>query len=98
VVKVLDFGLAAMAQSTPGISDPANSPTLTIRATPAGMIMGTPRHPIGRNRPPARLPSAGDGRPARVAPKTMNIPIATTLIMENQYSKRPNAPTLRAFT
>jgi serine/threonine protein kinase len=41
VVKVLDFGLAAMAQSTPGVSDPANSPTLTLRATQAGMIMGT---------------------------------------------------------
>jgi serine/threonine protein kinase len=40
-VKVLDFGLAkAMAdESSPG--DPVNSPTLTIGATNAGMILGT---------------------------------------------------------
>jgi serine/threonine-protein kinase len=42
VVKVLDFGLAAVAQSaTSGASNPANSPTLTLRATEAGFIMGT---------------------------------------------------------
>src|SRR5580704_1574960 len=37
VVKVLDFGLAAVAQS----SNPAVSPTLTISPTRAGMILGT---------------------------------------------------------
>jgi serine/threonine protein kinase len=42
VVKVLDFGLAAVGQpSTPGDGNPTNSPTLTIAATQAGMIMGT---------------------------------------------------------
>src|SRR5579863_5399167 len=42
VVKILDFGLAAVGQaSTPGDGDPTNSPTLTMRATQAGMIMGT---------------------------------------------------------
>src|SRR5579863_1172896 len=42
VVKVLDFGLAAVGQaSTPGDGDPTNSPTLTMRATQAGMILGT---------------------------------------------------------
>ncbi|HEV2202294.1 MAG TPA: protein kinase [Bryobacteraceae bacterium] len=42
VVKVLDFGLAAVGQaSTPGDGNPTNSPTLTMRATQAGMIMGT---------------------------------------------------------
>jgi len=42
VVKVLDFGLAAVGQaSTPGDGNPTNSPTLTIQATQAGMIMGT---------------------------------------------------------
>ncbi len=42
VVKVLDFGLAAMAQPSDGpASDANNSPTLTVRATQAGMIMGT---------------------------------------------------------
>ena len=42
VVKVLDFGLAAVAQDpTSDSSDPTISPTLTIGATQAGMIMGT---------------------------------------------------------
>jgi serine/threonine protein kinase len=40
VVKVLDFGLAAVAQSS-DLSNPANSPTLTISPTRAGMILGT---------------------------------------------------------
>ncbi|HKE28937.1 MAG TPA: protein kinase [Bryobacteraceae bacterium] len=39
VVKVLDFGLAAVAQSSSG--DPSTSPTLTISPTHAGMILGT---------------------------------------------------------
>jgi Tol biopolymer transport system component len=42
VVKVLDFGLAAVAQDpASGSADPTNSPTLTMRATQVGMIMGT---------------------------------------------------------
>src|ERR1700674_3242419 len=42
VVKILDFGLAAVTQpSAASEGDPANSPTLTMRATQAGMIMGT---------------------------------------------------------
>ena len=42
VVKVLDFGLAAVAQDpASGGTDPSNSPTLTMRATQTGMIMGT---------------------------------------------------------
>jgi len=42
-VKVLDFGLAkALAADTgAGSADPANSPTLTARATQMGMILGT---------------------------------------------------------
>jgi hypothetical protein len=41
VVKVLDFGLAkALAADAPA-GDPASSPTLTMRATVAGAIMGT---------------------------------------------------------
>ena len=41
-VKVLDFGLAAMAQaSAAGPADPSSSPTLTMRATQMGVIMGT---------------------------------------------------------
>ncbi len=40
VVKVLDFGLAAVAQSSDP-SNPANSPTQTISPTRAGMILGT---------------------------------------------------------
>ena len=42
MVKVLDFGLAAMAQTPAGdASNPSNSPTLTISPTRAGMILGT---------------------------------------------------------
>src|ERR1700680_3817772 len=42
VVKVLDFGLAFVAQDpASGSVDPINSPTLTMAATQAGMIMGT---------------------------------------------------------
>src|SRR2546425_697743 len=42
-VKVLDFGLAKAFDNDPQNpgSDPANSPTLTISATRAGMILGT---------------------------------------------------------
>jgi serine/threonine protein kinase len=42
VIKVLDFGLAAVTQPSGSSSgSAANSPTLTIRATEAGLIMGT---------------------------------------------------------
>src|SRR5579863_1090030 len=42
VVKVLDFGLAAVTPtSAASEGDPTNSPTLTMRETQAGMIMGT---------------------------------------------------------
>src|ERR1700693_2580804 len=40
-VKVLDFGLAKVAPASAGESDGANSPTLTIGMTQAGMILGT---------------------------------------------------------
>ena len=40
VVKVLDFGLAAVGQSSE-TSNPDNSPTLTASPTRAGMILGT---------------------------------------------------------
>jgi serine/threonine protein kinase len=40
-VKVLDFGLAKMAEPIPGNQNPQNSPTLTISATHVGMILGT---------------------------------------------------------
>jgi Tol biopolymer transport system component/predicted Ser/Thr protein kinase len=41
VVKVLDFGLAAVTQHAGAAADPTNSPTLTMSPTRAGMIMGT---------------------------------------------------------
>ncbi len=42
VVKVLDFGLAAMpSRDGASASDPHNSPTFTMAATQAGLIMGT---------------------------------------------------------
>jgi eukaryotic-like serine/threonine-protein kinase len=41
-VKVLDFGLAKAFEADPASGgDPVNSPTLTLEATRAGMIMGT---------------------------------------------------------
>src|SRR5260370_29055321 len=40
-VKVLDFGLAKVAQASGCESDPAASPTLTMSATAVGQIMGT---------------------------------------------------------
>jgi eukaryotic-like serine/threonine-protein kinase len=40
-VKVLDFGLAKHAVGTAASSDPSISPTLTVAATQAGVIMGT---------------------------------------------------------
>jgi serine/threonine-protein kinase len=40
-VKVLDFGLAKAVSVEPAAADPSSSPTLTMRATMAGMIMGT---------------------------------------------------------
>jgi Tol biopolymer transport system component len=40
-VKVLDFGLAKAFSPEGGMADPMSSPTLTMRATTAGAIMGT---------------------------------------------------------
>src|SRR5260370_29456529 len=41
-LKVLDFGLAkALAGQTVSTADPASSPTMTMRASMAGVIMGT---------------------------------------------------------
>ncbi len=40
-LKVLDFGLAKAVNSESAVSNPAASPTLTMRATAAGVIMGT---------------------------------------------------------
>jgi serine/threonine-protein kinase len=41
-VKVLDFGLAKAMDATPAAgSDPSNSPTLTMRQTEMGVILGT---------------------------------------------------------
>lgn len=42
VVKVLDFGLAKVAEQSAAARDPMSSPTLTLRAEEAGVIMGTP--------------------------------------------------------
>ncbi|HUM01072.1 MAG TPA: serine/threonine-protein kinase, partial [Thermoanaerobaculia bacterium] len=42
-VKLLDFGLAKIFEADPAVSSPSatHSPTLTARATAAGMILGT---------------------------------------------------------
>ena len=41
-VKVLDFGLAKALASDPIPGNPASSPTLTMRATVAGIVIGVP--------------------------------------------------------
>jgi Tol biopolymer transport system component len=44
-IKVLDFGLAkAMSNETSTAADPMSSPTLTIGATIAGVMLGTPAY------------------------------------------------------
>ncbi len=40
-VKVLDFGLAKAIENTPAAEDISNSPTLSMAATRAGVILGT---------------------------------------------------------
>ena len=40
-VKVLDFGLAKALAAEAAVGDPMSSPTITMRATMAGLIMGT---------------------------------------------------------
>ena len=40
-VKILDFGLAKALSGEPAVSDPGSSPTLTMRATMSGVILGT---------------------------------------------------------
>jgi serine/threonine-protein kinase len=41
LVKVLDFGLAKTMEERSAASEPANSPTITISPTRAGLILGT---------------------------------------------------------
>jgi serine/threonine-protein kinase len=41
VVKLLDFGLAKVAEGPATAGDPNDSPTMTMSATRAGMILGT---------------------------------------------------------
>jgi eukaryotic-like serine/threonine-protein kinase len=43
-VKVLDFGLAKAMGGDAAAADPVNSPTLTMQATVAGVIVGTARY------------------------------------------------------
>src|ERR1700730_8973375 len=52
-VKVLDFGLAKVLEDEPPVTSIANSPTLTLGHTRAGMILGTaaymsPEQAVGR--------------------------------------------------
>ena len=55
--KVLDFGLAkALANESASGENPADSPTLTMRATQAGVIMGTAAYMSPPTRPRPRAP------------------------------------------
>ena len=58
VVKVLDFGLAKVLEDEPPPSSLANSPTLTLGHTHAGMILGNCRVRASRaiGRPPRAKP------------------------------------------
>src|SRR5262249_39315981 len=65
-VKVLDFGLAKALSSDLAPADPKSSPTLTMRATMAGVIMGTAGH-MRRSRRSGRtsISAPTSGRSAR---------------------------------
>src|SRR5258708_12482222 len=52
-VKVLDFGLAKVTQASACESDPASSPTLTMSATRAGQVLGTPAY-MAPEQPPGK--------------------------------------------
>jgi serine/threonine protein kinase len=43
-VKVLDFGLAKLSESALAATNPPASPTITLNATRAGMVIGTPAY------------------------------------------------------
>lgn len=54
-LKVLDFGLAkAIADDTAKPADKTNSPTITMRATMAGVIMGTAAYTSPEQAPPRK--------------------------------------------
>ena len=66
VVKVLDFGLAKAAEGTVASASPADSPTLTLAATQAGVILGTAAYmaPGGRQLDEATPSSSGTHTPS----------------------------------
>ena len=77
VIKVLDFGLASVP-SRESDGDPKNSPTMTMGATQAGMIMGTaaymsPEQAAGKPVDKQRLqtPNSGNSRPSRNSPPSI---------------------------
>jgi eukaryotic-like serine/threonine-protein kinase len=49
-VKVLDFGLARAMDTAPTAGHPANSPTVSLHATQAGVILGTAAYTCRRSR------------------------------------------------
>src|SRR5437660_10949008 len=82
-----------------------DSPELmTTISTPPKVYMANPMASSGANQPLGRKPPCevnwGATRPviSSPAPMTINAAMVTTLIMANQYSKRPKLPTLRELT
>ena len=82
VVKVLDFGLAKVAEDPAVSANPGASPTLTLAATRAGVILGTaaymsPEQASGL--PSTSAPTSGRSAWSCRASPTTRWPLISTL-------------------
>ncbi len=103
-VKVLDFGLAKMIQGDSGASSLPNSPTLSVQATLAGVILGTAAYMSpeqARGKPLDRrtdiwafgcvLFEMLTGKQAFAAGETVSDAVAAILKSEPDWSALPDA-------